>query len=122
MKDTNKVGAAAIWMLMPTLGGLLAFTALGWYPYLLASAVTGFIAWEMLCERRSRTIFLGCAALAASAGMLAQWWFLSPEGSLAERGIGLIVFPALLVLAFFSMKIYSIESGKEDARARGDAE
>ena len=98
---------------MPTLGGVLGFTAVGWYRYLLISAVTGLIAWEMLGQR-SRKIFLGCIVLAAVAGMASGLVFRMPDGSISGNGIMLVMLPALLVIGFFAMKIHSIESGDED--------
>ncbi|BCT93687.1 hypothetical protein LYSHEL_27140 [Lysobacter helvus] len=114
MNDENKAGAAAVWMLMPTVGGVLGFTAIGWYPWLACSAVTGLITWDMLSEWRSRKTFLGCLGGAAIAGISSHWIFRLPDGSVSGRGIMLIVLPALVALSFFAMKIHAIETGEDD--------
>jgi len=113
MSEENKIGRAAFSMVLPTLFGLFGILAVGWYPYLLVSALTGLIAWEMLGQR-SRKIFLRCIAVAAVAGIAEGLMFRLPDGSISDYGIVLVFFPALLFLGFFAMKIYSIETGDED--------
>lgn len=121
MKEANNSALAALWMLMPTMGGVLAFTAIGWYPYLLVSAMTGCIAWTMLEDRRSKKIYLTCVAAAGLTGMATHWLFLSPDGSLSDTGV-LVALSAMIFLGFFAMKIYSIENGDEDAESSATAD
>jgi hypothetical protein len=64
-----------------------------------------------------RKICPALVAFAGVAGIACQLLFQSPNGSVSDNGMMLIIFPSFAVLGFFAMKIYSIEAGEEDAGA-----
>jgi hypothetical protein len=109
----NKIALAAVWLVLPTFGGILAFIAIGWYGYLLLSAMTGAVAWSMLSEGRSRKSFLAGGITAATAGFLCNQFFALKNGSISGTGVVLIVLPTMAIMIFISLRIYFSEAGEK---------
>jgi hypothetical protein len=111
----NKFALAATWVMLSTLGGALACFAVAKYAYLVITAFTALLSWNLLISQRSRKIFVYCLILSIIIGAVCRLAFSNPDDSISGMGILLLMLPTMAINSFMVLRIYYIEAGTSES-------
>lgn len=81
---------------------------MGYYAALVAPAVFGLIAWDLMCEKASKELLLAGFLLSGLCGLLSAAYFWTPSG-MEPAGFA-VALPFMGFICVVAARIYYLES------------
>jgi len=97
----------------------LGCLAVAKYEYLVVTALTTILSWNLLTSQRSRKIFIYCLIFSIIIGGICRLAFSNPDDSISGTGVLLLALPMMAANGFMVLRIYYIEAGTNDLRETG---